>query len=71
MDFDRFLSDENVALYRLLASPIDAAQRRTILAQLAEETAKLKCELRQSGSGPLATPVRRGACGPQRLRGRP
>ncbi len=71
MEFDRFLSDENVARYRLLASSIDAAQRRTILRQLAAETAKLKCELRRSGSGPLAEPVRRAACRPQRLRGRP
>ena len=51
MEFERFLSDENVALYRLLASSTDAAQRRTILKLLAEETAKLKSELQQSSSG--------------------
>lgn len=51
MEFERFLSDENVALYRLLACPTDVAQRRTILRLLADETAKLKSELRQTGSG--------------------
>ena len=50
MDFDRFLSDENVALYRLLASSTDVHQRRTILRLLADETAKLKSELQQSSS---------------------
>jgi len=44
---DRFFSDENVALYRLLASSTDVAQRRTILKLLADETAKMKSELRQ------------------------
>lgn len=50
MDFDRFLSDENVTLYRLLASSTDVHQRRTILRLLADETAKLKSELQQSSS---------------------
>ena len=48
---ERFFSDENVALYRLLASSKDVAQRRAILRLLADETAKLKSELRQPGSG--------------------
>lgn len=51
MDFDRFFSDENVALYRLLASSTDVAQRRAILKLLADETTKLKNELQQSSSG--------------------
>jgi hypothetical protein len=51
MDFDRLFSDENVALYRQLASSTDVAQRRMILRQLADETTKLKSELRQASSG--------------------
>ncbi len=51
MDLDRFLRHENVVLYRLLASPIDDAQRRTILKLLAEETRKARGELRQSSCG--------------------
>ena len=50
MDFDRFFSDENLALYRLLAFSTDVTQRRMILRQLADETKKLKSELRQSSS---------------------
>ena len=51
MDLDRFFSDENVALYRLLASSTDVGQRRMILRQLADETTKLKSEFQQSNSG--------------------
>ncbi len=48
---DRFFSDENLSLYKLLASSTDVAQRRTILKLLANETAKMKSELRQTNSG--------------------
>jgi hypothetical protein len=48
MDFDRFFTDENLALYRLLASSTDVDERRAILRLLADETAKLKSELRQT-----------------------
>jgi hypothetical protein len=51
MDLDRFFTDENLTLYRLLASSTDVDQRRAILKRLADETAKLKSELRQPGSG--------------------
>ena len=51
MDFDRFFSDENVSLYRLLASSTNVAQRQMILRLLADETTKFKNELRQSSSG--------------------
>ena len=51
MDLDRFFSDENIALYRLLASSKDVAHRRAILRLLANETAKLKSELQQTSSG--------------------
>jgi hypothetical protein len=47
---DRFYTDENLALYRLLASSTDVDERRAILRLLAGETAKLKCELRKIGS---------------------
>jgi hypothetical protein len=47
---DRFYTDENLALYRLLASSTDVDERRAILRLLAGETAKLKCELRQIDS---------------------
>ncbi len=47
---DRFYTDENLALYRLLASSTDVDERRAILRLLAGETAKLKCELRNIGS---------------------
>ena len=50
MEFERFFSNENVALYRLLASSTDVDQRRAILRLLAAETAKLKSELRQTSS---------------------
>jgi hypothetical protein len=50
MELDRFYADENLALYRLLASSTDVDERRAILRLLAEETAKLKSELRQTGS---------------------
>lgn len=53
MDLDRFFTDENLALYRLLASSTDADERRAILRLLADETAQLKTELRKIGS--LAT----------------
>lgn len=48
MDFDRFFKEENLALYRLLASSTDVDERRAILRLLADETAKLKSELRQT-----------------------
>ena len=51
MEFERFFSNENVALYRLLASSTDVDQRRAILRLLAAETAKLKSELRQDQLG--------------------
>ena len=51
MDFDRLFSEENVALYRQLASSTDVAQRRMILKQLAAETTKMKSELGQGSSG--------------------
>jgi hypothetical protein len=47
MDLDSFFSEENLARYRLLASSTDADQRRKILRLLAEETAKVKSELRR------------------------
>jgi acyl-CoA reductase-like NAD-dependent aldehyde dehydrogenase len=47
---DRFYTDENRALYRLLASSTDVDERRAILRLLADETARLKCELRKIGS---------------------
>ncbi len=47
---DRFYTDENLALYRLLASSTDVDERRAILRLLAGETAKLKCELRKIDS---------------------
>ena len=50
MDLERFFSAENLTLYRILASSTDADQRRAILKRLADETAKLKSELRRSGS---------------------
>ena len=50
MELERFFSNENVALYRLLASSTDVDQRRAILRLLAAETAKLKSELRQTSS---------------------
>jgi hypothetical protein len=56
---DRFFSDGNVALYRLLASSTDVAQRRRILKILADETAEMKNELRQPSSG---NPRRGGGC---------
>ncbi len=55
MDLDRFFSDKNLALYRLLASSTDVDQRRTILKQLADETARLKRELRRPQFGEKAT----------------
>jgi hypothetical protein len=48
---DRFFSDENVALYKILASSTDVVQRRMILKLLAGETARMKSELQQSNSG--------------------
>ena len=54
MDLDRFFTDENLTLYRLLASSPRAAERRAILRLLADETAKLKSELRQARSGTMA-----------------
>ncbi len=51
MDLESFFSDENVALYRLLACSTDADERRAILKLLADETAKLKNGFRQASSG--------------------
>jgi hypothetical protein len=48
MDLDRFFTDENLALYRLLAASTLAEERRAILRLLANETAKLKDELRKA-----------------------
>jgi hypothetical protein len=48
---DRFYTDENLALYRLLASSIGDDERRAILRLLAGETAKLKSELRKIDKG--------------------
>ena len=45
MDLDRFFTEENLALYRLLASSTEVDERRAILRLLADETAKLKSEL--------------------------
>ena len=47
---ERFYTDENLALYRLLASSSDVDERRAILRLLADETAKLKSELRKGTS---------------------
>jgi hypothetical protein len=47
---ERFYTDENLALYRLLASSTDVDERRAILKLLADETARLKSELRRIGS---------------------
>jgi hypothetical protein len=49
MDLDRFYTDEILVLYRLLASSTDVNERRAILKLLADETAKLKRELRKIG----------------------
>jgi hypothetical protein len=53
MDLDRFFSDQNLTLYRLLASSSKVDERRAILRLLADETAKLKRELRQTCSGKM------------------
>lgn len=50
MDLDRFFTDENLALCRLLASSVDVDQRRAILKLLSDETAMLKSELRKISS---------------------
>jgi hypothetical protein len=47
MDLDRFYTDENLALYRLLASSTNVDERRAILKLLADETTELKRELRK------------------------
>jgi len=49
MCLDRFYTDENRALYRLLVASTDVDERRAILRRLAGETAKLKGELRKFG----------------------
>ena len=54
MDLDRFFTDENLALYRLLASSLRVDERRAILRLLADETAKLKKELRRIRSGRIS-----------------
>jgi hypothetical protein len=43
---DRFLNCRNIERYRKLRQTRDAAERRQIMQQLAEETAKFKLELR-------------------------
>ena len=48
MGLDRFFTDENLALYRLLVCSTDVDERRAILRLLADETAKLKGELCKS-----------------------
>jgi hypothetical protein len=48
MDFDRFYTDEVLALYRVLASSTDVCERRAILRQLADEAAKVQSELRKA-----------------------
>lgn len=48
MDLDRFYTHENLALYRLLASSRDVAERRALLKLLADETAELKRELQST-----------------------
>jgi hypothetical protein len=46
---DRFLQDQNIALYRrLLNSSTDEAERRTIFKLLAEEMDKLKNEKKRN-----------------------
>ncbi|MDE1935891.1 hypothetical protein [Bradyrhizobium sp.] len=50
MDLDRFFTDENLARYRLLSSSTDVDQRRAVLKELADETAKLKSEFRRAHS---------------------
>ena len=50
MDLERFYTDENLVLYRLLASSTNVDERRAILKLLADETSKLKSELRKIGS---------------------
>ncbi len=50
MDLERFYTDENMALYRLLATSTDVDERRAILRLLADETAKLKGERRKTRS---------------------
>jgi hypothetical protein len=52
MELDRFLQDQNIALYRrLLNSSTDEIERRTIFKLLAEEKNKLKNEHLQTKSG--------------------
>lgn len=42
-DLDRFVSEQNIALYRKLLNPeTDESQRRTILRLLKEESAQLR-----------------------------
>jgi hypothetical protein len=43
---DRFLSSPNIERYRKLRQTQNAAERRQLMKQLAEETAKFKLELR-------------------------
>jgi hypothetical protein len=47
VDLERFYTDENLALYRLLATSTDVDERRAILRLLADQTAQLKRELRK------------------------
>ena len=54
MDLDRFYSEQNLALYRLLASSTEVDERRAILRLLAGETAKLKSELRSQAADRVA-----------------
>lgn len=51
MELDRFLQDQNIALYRrLLNSSTDEAERRKIFKLLAEEKDKLKNEQKKNTS---------------------
>jgi hypothetical protein len=45
---DRFLNRPNIERYRKLRQTRNAAERRQIMKQLAEETAKFKLELRNA-----------------------
>jgi len=45
---ERFFSADNVERYRMLAGPIDEAERRMLLEFLAQEEAKLKDQIAQA-----------------------
>jgi hypothetical protein len=60
MDLDRFYGNENVALYRLLASSTNVDERRAILRLLADETARLKSECARTAPRLRAISPKRG-----------